>query len=437
LLSPELLRKDTRELFMSRAFTLHLLLAGPLVGQAFVTAVRAYAEASGGGGNAALAEGLSPLDGILVPTFGAYDLIATFVFPFVAVRLVSAEKESGALKLLLQGPAGLPQQLFSKAAALLVAWLAALLPGLLAIALWAAYGGHFYAVEVANLVLGHLLRAGLGAAVAIAAAAAMDGASSAAIVTLAFTVGTWALDFVAAGRSGPVRTAAELTPEALLHVFERGELDVSSTLAALVLTVGGFAAAGVFLAPSAPRVKAVRGALVVGVAALALLAVRGVRASWDLSEDRRNSFSPEDEAALGPLGARGLTVRIHLAAEDPRLADYERGALLKLRRAVPALRVVYVAASRSGLFESDPRYGEIRYELDGLRATTRATGEAITLQEIYGLARIAPPARAVRPSRTGFPLAVAPRFADTLFFIVWPLAAAAFWLRARRPWRST
>jgi len=46
-------------------FTLHLLLAGPLVGQAFVTAVLAYAEARGEGGNAALAEGLSPLDGIL------------------------------------------------------------------------------------------------------------------------------------------------------------------------------------------------------------------------------------------------------------------------------------------------------------------------------------------------------------------------------------
>src|SRR6185503_7181868 len=122
LLSPALLRKDARELFVSRAFGLHLVLAGPLVGQAFITAVRSYAEASGAGGTAALAEGLHPLDGILVPTLGAYDLIATLVFPFVAVRLVSAEKESGALKLLLQGPARLPAQLVSKAAALLLAW---------------------------------------------------------------------------------------------------------------------------------------------------------------------------------------------------------------------------------------------------------------------------------------------------------------------------
>ncbi len=58
----------------SRAFWLLLLMIGPLVGHAFITAVDSYAEASGiGGGPAALAQGLSPLDGILVPTFGAYE----------------------------------------------------------------------------------------------------------------------------------------------------------------------------------------------------------------------------------------------------------------------------------------------------------------------------------------------------------------------------
>jgi len=35
------------------------------------------------------------LDGILVPTFGAYDLAVTLLFPFVAIRVIAAEKESG------------------------------------------------------------------------------------------------------------------------------------------------------------------------------------------------------------------------------------------------------------------------------------------------------------------------------------------------------
>ena len=75
--------KEFRELTASRAFWLLLMMIGPLVGQGFITAVNVYAEASGiGGGPSALAQGLSPLDGILVPTFGAYDLAVTLLFPF-------------------------------------------------------------------------------------------------------------------------------------------------------------------------------------------------------------------------------------------------------------------------------------------------------------------------------------------------------------------
>src|SRR6266404_2273874 len=67
-----ILSKEFREMMASRAFWLLLLMIGPLVGHAFITAVDSYAEASGiGGGPAALAQGLSPLDGILVPTFEA------------------------------------------------------------------------------------------------------------------------------------------------------------------------------------------------------------------------------------------------------------------------------------------------------------------------------------------------------------------------------
>src|SRR6476620_6905870 len=92
----------------SRAFSLMLLMIGPLVGHGFITAVATYAEASGiAGGPSALAQGLSPLDGILVPAFGAYDLAVTLLFPFVAIRLVSEEKGSGAGKLLLQSPASI------------------------------------------------------------------------------------------------------------------------------------------------------------------------------------------------------------------------------------------------------------------------------------------------------------------------------------------
>src|SRR5436190_5928833 len=111
----ELVRKDVAELFAGRAFWLLLLFVGLLTGQSFISAVDLYAEASGiGGGPAALAQGLSPLDGILVPTFGAYDLAVTLLFPFVAIRTISAEKENGALRLMLQAPVSLGAILAAK-----------------------------------------------------------------------------------------------------------------------------------------------------------------------------------------------------------------------------------------------------------------------------------------------------------------------------------
>ena len=101
-----LLEKELRELAASRSYWLLLLVIGALVGHAFMTSVNLYAEASGvGGGPSALAQGLNPLEGIIVPTFGAYDLAATLLFPFVVIRLVASDKETGALALMLQSPA--------------------------------------------------------------------------------------------------------------------------------------------------------------------------------------------------------------------------------------------------------------------------------------------------------------------------------------------
>ena len=211
---PLLFSKEWRELTVSRAYWLLLLAVGPLVGHGFINAVNLYAEASGvGGGPAALPQGLTPLDGMLAPTFGAYDLAVTLLFPFVAIRLIAAEKESGALKLGLQLPFGVGEMVAAKLLALVAGWIVAWLPGLIAVAMWRAYGGHLYAPETLNLLLGHWLRMLLSAGVAIAAAALAESAAIAAIVTLVFTIGTWALDFIAAGRGGWLATLAAYSPD--------------------------------------------------------------------------------------------------------------------------------------------------------------------------------------------------------------------------------
>ena len=429
-----LLAKEWRELLAARAYWLLLLMMGPLVGHGFSTAVGLYAEASGiGGAPAALPQGLTPLDGILVPTLGAYDLAATLLFPFVAIRMLSTEKESGGLKLLLQLPGSLAPKITAKGLVLLGGWLVTLLPGLAAMVLWKAYGGHLYAPETLNLLLGHLLRVMLSGGIAFAAAALAESAASAAIVTLGVTVGTWALDFIAVGRGGWLQQLANYTPTAALRSFEQGLLRLSTVLVISAISLAGFALAAIWLHTGRRlRFRALATACVVLVGAGLMFGGARLQASWDLSENRRNSFPATDEALLRQIH-EPLRVTVYLSAEDPRLADLEQNVLKKLRRLLPRLDVDYAAGSRSGLFESAAdHYGEVWYEMNGQRVMERSTIEPVVLEQIYKLAGLTPPVQAEENAFPGYPLATRPRWAAWLFYGLWPVLTILAWWLIRR-----
>lgn len=430
---PNLLAKEFRELFAARAFWLLLLFVGLLAGHGFITAVHLYAEMSGNGGPAALPQGLSSLDGVLVPTWGAYDLAATLLFPFVAIRMISAEKESGALKLLLQLPGSLLTKLSVKSFVLLCAWVIAWLPGVVAIVLWRSYGGHLYAPETLNLLLGHLLRGLLSGAFALAFAAVTESAASAAIVTLAFTVGTWALDFIAAGRGGLVQQLASYTPTAALRSFEQGLLRLNVLVVMLLLSCAAVGLAAIWLDTGrAFRSRFGRSLVLLLVTAGFIWGAANVRRSWDVSENRRNSFSAVDEVALRQVN-QPLKITIFLAPEDPRLTDFEQNVLKKLRRSLGKLDVEYAATSRSGLFENaEDRYGEIWYELGGQKAVEPSTIEEVVLDQIYKLANVSSPDRAIDEGFPGYPLAAQPKYATAFFYFLWPLLVIASWWVFRR-----
>jgi len=430
-----LIEKELRELAASRSYWLLLLVVGALVGHAFVTSVNLYAEASGiAGGPSALAQGLNPLEGIVVPTFGAYDLAATLLFPFVVIRLAASDKETGALALMLQSPASLWTSMVAKGVALLLAWLVAGLAGLAALLLWRGMGGHLFAPEAWTVILGHVLRGFLTIGIAAAAGALAASAASAAIIALTVTLGTWALDYVAAARGGAIASVASYTPSAALRVFEHGELRAATVLVLLALGAGGLAIASVWLEQGrATSSRVARAAAILVVVAVTCALSARIRASRDVSEDRRNSFPPADEATLRAIDSP-LRVVVYLSAEDPRLTDLERGVLAKLRRVMPSVEVVYAAQSRSGLFERpNEHYGEVYYELGGHRAMLRSTTEPIVLETLYQLAGRQPPTAAATVPYPGYPLAARPTIAPWLFFVVWPAALVVSWWLITRP----
>src|SRR5262249_34719531 len=156
--------------------------------------------------------------------------------------------------------------------------------------LWTVYGGHLSAVETLNLILGHFLIVGIIAGVSVAAAAILPGGANAAILVLAFTVGTWALDFIAAGRGGLVRGMAAFTPTAALRPFEQGQLHCRVAAFSLLFAFLGFVIAGVWLRMEQPvRFRLLQSLGVAVFFAVTFFGAAAFSCSHDVSENRRNS----------------------------------------------------------------------------------------------------------------------------------------------------
>ncbi len=428
-----LLAKEFRELAVSRSWWALLVAMGPLAGLSFIAAARTYAEVSGLNGSAAgVGEALSPLIGVWAPTFSACELAAVFLLPFVAIHLVGGDRPSGALKLELQQ--GMPPfaRIAAKAVVLLVGWLAAMLPALSAIPLWKSYGGSAYAPELAAVIAGHLLNAGLTIALAAAMASIAEHPSTAAILTLAATIGAWIVNFFGAIQGGWWERAAGYTSSAMVAQFQHGLVQLDTALVALVLIVAGLALAALWMRLGATWKRRTCESIGLGLlSAAAVFASSFAHASWDLSENRGNSFPEADDRALRQI-RQPLRIEAHLAPEDPRRSDLEQRALSKLRRVMPDVTVRYLSATSIGLFEqTNPGYGEIWYFLGGRSAMSRVTTAEGALETVYSLAGVAPPREDEDAVFRGHPLAAPPKYAGLIFYGAWPaiFVACAFLTR--------
>jgi len=428
-----LFAKEIRDLMAGRAFWLLLLLVCLLVGYSYIQAVGLYGEASRSAGQLPeVARNLSPLDGILVPTFGALYLANTFLFPFVAIRSITHEKETGSLKLLLQVPPSFGAVLGAKIAALAGAWVLVAAPALSAVALWMMAGGHIHLPELANLLLGHWLYGAVVLGFALVAAALAESGATAAIITLAATLGFWVLDFAAAGDSGILKSIASLSPTALLRGFERGIFSLGSALAAMTAALGLAVIAGILidLKQNAVR-KLTLTATVLTSAALLLAGAAQLHVFADTSQDRRNSFSPADAETLSGL-KQGLTVVVRLAPEDPRYIDFERNILGKLQRTLPNVKILLESQSRTGaLEEAYEKYGTILYEYGGRQSESRSTGVGEILPLIYSLAQVTRKVTPPDPPYPGYPLEAGARIAEVWFYGVLPLLILAAWITSQ------
>jgi ABC-2 type transport system permease protein len=430
-----LLAKELAEIVSGRALWTMLLLICPLVGYSFIQAVSLYSEASVAAlQSPVLASSLSPLDGILVPTFGAFYVAVTLLFPFVAIRTLGQEKETGALRLLVQLPYRSATLVCAKLGAVLAAWALASIPALSALAIWAILGGHLAPSETLNLLFGHLLYGLLVGAIALFAAAISESSATAAIIALAVTIGSWVLDFTLAGRSGLSAWFAQLSLTETLRSFEQGLLSAGLVLGIAAVICGLVALASVWLPPGARlRIKLVRSLPCVLVTVAALAIASQIGESVDVTEDRRNSFAAADQELLATLRLP-LAVTVNLAPEDPRYVDLQRNVLAKLERAMPNVSVVLAGRGRDIASKSpDNSYGEIEYAYGNRSDVSRSTSPREILPLLYALAGTQPPTPGSGAEYPGYPL-VARADVTSLWFIGGlPLLIALGWLWSRRP----
>ena len=430
-----LLRKEIRELATGNSLWVLMLLLSPLVGYSFIQAVELYAEASRPALSIAeLARQLSPFDGILVPTMGGFYLAITLLFPFIAIRLVAAEKASGGLKLLVQLPYRLSDLVGVKFAILITAWFIALIPILSALIYWRLLGGHLETNETVTLILGHLLYALLIGAISFLAAALTDGGATAAILALTVTLGSWVLDFAALDRGGVSSLLASLSLTSLLRPFEQGLLSIPAVLTVLVATVGFLALTAIWLPPGTQLGRKLLGsALVITVAGILIGGVAQTNIVLDITPDRRNSFPPGDEQLLGRLGER-LFVTVHMASSDPRVADLDRKVLARLKRTMPRVTVQIADSGQASPLGTagETDYGDIVITYHGKSATTRSTGAGEILPLLYELAGVRSPAPSTTgPDEPGHPLVADASNSAIWFFGIEPFAfVAAWWLAA-------
>jgi hypothetical protein len=306
-------------------------------------------------------------------------------------------------------------------------------------------GGHLSAAETLTLVFGHLLYGLIIGALALFAASITESSATAAIVTLAFTVGSWVLDFTIAGRPGWLEWLANLSLTQVIRTFEQGLLSIGLIAGAAVAICGFAALAAIWLPPGvAIREKLMRSAVCVGAAAAALLVLPQFKTSIDVTEDRRNSFAVADANQLAKLTEQ-LTITVHLAVEDPRYIDLQRNVLAKLDRVMPHVSTRLATARRSiASSAGDDAYGEIEYRYgtrqdtrqdtgqDTRQDTSRSTSPREILPLIYGLAGVPPPAPIRSGEFPGYPLVADGAFSLLWFLAVLPILIVLAWWRSRR-----
>jgi len=365
-----------------------LIILSFLLGYSFIQAVNLFNQASQTAlVYPALAGGMNPLEGIFIPTFGAYYLAETLLLPFIIIRLIGQDKQNGTLKLLLQLPLSAYSLNLLKLVAMTGAWGLILLPGISTLIIWQYLGGALHFPEILSLLSGHTLYALTIICIAMFATAISDSLPTAAMICLTATLGSWMLNF-AAGSGGWLGLLGNWSFTSQLRQFENGLLSTNSIVYFIGMILLFFISASIWIHPGRDlryKLKSLSSAL--AILLIVIITTMQVPKYLDITENHKHSFNPADVRALQKM-PKPLKITIHLTREDGRFYDFKHELLAKLRRVVPHLEVIFSQTQSAGLFgaAADDNYGLIEYDYAGRHKQSYSNSPEEILPLLHALA---------------------------------------------------
>lgn len=412
------------EISKGASFWCIMIGASFLIGFSFIQGAALFTEASRSAADApGLLAGINPFDGVFVPTFGAFYLVQTLLLPFVVVGIFANEKESGAERLNHLAPWSLCEDLTSRFFTFLATWLGVFLLPLSTLLVWNLNSGHLYFCEMFNLILGHALYGFIIFGISFFATSVSASSATSAIIVLAFTLGSWILDFMAPAQTGWLLELSTLSLTAQIRSFESGLLDVGILLKMLAL-FATFLGIGVIANAPTKRVKSkfLESIFIGFVCILFFVFIPGQKFSYDLTEDRRHSFDSASETALKSL-KDPLVLHIALSPDDSRFKDFNRSVLRPLVRAVPLLTYEFDAkgvAMNALAPNGTDSYGIVTYTYRSKSDQSRSTSPEEVLSIIFKLANIQVSEASEVPYR-GYPLELSPIAPKLIYYVFFPL----------------
>jgi ABC-type transport system involved in multi-copper enzyme maturation permease subunit len=404
-----LIYKELKDFFSSKSVLVFFIILTFFLGYSFITAVSLYSEQSiAAEGNPVYATGFEPSPGVFVPVFGGIFLVFSLLLPFVFIRSIYEEKRNNTIALLRQLPCPLSFIIISKTIAslfLIFCGEILIVPLLL---IWHSMGGHLPVNELILLFSGYALYGLFVMSVSFFSASVFNSAANASIGALILIIISWIIDF---GKdSSQTQFLSFLSPwtvTANLKIFEHGILSFSAVAYFIILPLMFLALTCSFLALS-DYMRYIRALLIISASVVVLYFISFISLNKDLTESRKNSFSPLDAGILKNIPA--FEVDIYLRREDSRFKDFQNSFLKKLKLLRNDITVKFMTGR-----QLSEKYGLFVYKLNGKSAQTYSNSEEEILPALCRLADLQYSPGRYKDDFPGYPLVVHSGFYSVKF----------------------